>query len=85
MCLGYGDWPAALYATEDDFHLLITSGNGAREPWGRRRACGTAHQIPNEFRIAYSAGGNRVGLPALSGSGAVLSLRCATDHFIPAR
>jgi hypothetical protein len=31
MCLGYGDWPAALYATEDDFHLLITSGNGARE------------------------------------------------------
>jgi hypothetical protein len=28
--LGYGDWPAALYATEDDFHLLITSGNGAR-------------------------------------------------------
>jgi hypothetical protein len=59
MCLGYGDWPAALYATEDDFHLLITSGNGAREPWvDEEHVKCTAHQIPNEFRIAFSPGGN---------------------------
>jgi hypothetical protein len=55
MCLGYGDWPAALYATEDDFHLLITSGNGARAMGSTSSVKCTAHQILNEFRIAYSA------------------------------
>jgi hypothetical protein len=37
MCLGYGDWPAALTQLRMIFTCL-TSGNGAREPWGRRRA-----------------------------------------------
>ena len=30
MCFGYGNGPTDLYTAEDDFHLLITSGNGAR-------------------------------------------------------
>jgi hypothetical protein len=47
----------------------------------------TAHQIPNEFR-AYSAQAAIVlsqGCLPFEVVGAVLSLRCATDHFIPAR
>jgi hypothetical protein len=30
MRFGYGDEPTALYVAEDDFHLLVTAGNGAR-------------------------------------------------------
>jgi hypothetical protein len=64
------------------FTLLITSGNGAREPWvDEEHVKCTAHQIPNEFRIAYSARGNRVEPGCLPrGRRAQYFLRCATDH-----
>jgi hypothetical protein len=75
MCLGY-DWPAALYATEDDFHLLITSGNGASHGVDEEHVKCTAHQIPNEFRIAHQPRRQSLSQAVpFEASGAVLSSR----------
>jgi hypothetical protein len=51
MCFGYG---AALYATEDDLHLLMTPGNGARAI-DKEHVKYPVHRIPNDFRIVDSA------------------------------
>jgi hypothetical protein len=55
MCLGYGDWPAALTQLRMIFTCSLRQAT-AREPWvDEEHVKCTAHQIPNEFRIAYSA------------------------------
>jgi hypothetical protein len=65
MYFGCGDEPAALRATEDDSHLLITSGNGARAMGSTKSI-----RITNSARTAIVAGP-----PVLSTwSGEVLSL-----------
>jgi hypothetical protein len=60
-----------------------------REPWvDEEHVKCTAHQIPNEFRIAYSAQAAIVLSQAacpFEVVGRSTFLRCATDHFIPAR
>jgi hypothetical protein len=38
------DWPAALYATEDDFHVSHAGGNGARHGVDEEHVKCTAHQ-----------------------------------------
>jgi hypothetical protein len=49
----YRDWFAALYATEDDPDVLITSSNGA--PVVSPTKSRIAQRIPNDFSIADSA------------------------------
>jgi hypothetical protein len=56
MCFGYDDVSAALYATMNDSHLLITSGNdGASHESNKGHVKHVVHSIPNDFPIVDSA------------------------------
>jgi hypothetical protein len=61
MCFGYYDVSAALYATMNDSHLLITSGNdGASHESNKGHVKHVVQRIPNDFRIVDSPNDFRI-------------------------